>query len=136
MRKLLNEFRLFAGSGNMLDLALGILIGAAFTTVVESLTKDIIGDFIAAIGGAPDLSHVTIKLGKGEIHIGNFISAIINFLVLALVLFGLVKLIMHYKLANFRAQGNRECDYCKEFIPVDASRCKFCTSEVEPLDKE
>jgi large conductance mechanosensitive channel len=133
MKKLLQEFKMFAGNGNLLDLALGVIIGAAFSTVVESLSKDIIGDLLAAVGGAPDLSGWTFKVNKGQIHIGNFVGTFINFLITAMVLFGLVKLILRFKLANFRAQGNMECDFCKEFVPVDASRCKFCTSTIEPL---
>jgi large conductance mechanosensitive channel len=133
MKKLLKEFRLFASGGNMLDLALGFIIGGAFATVVESLSKDVIGDFIAAMGGAPDMSKLTIKVREGEIHIGNFMGAFINFIILAAVLFGLVKLIMHFKLANFRAQGSRECPYCREFIAVDAIKCKFCTADVKAI---
>lgn len=131
MKKTMQEFKNFATSGNMFDLALGIIIGGAFATVVESLSKDIIGDAIAAFGGAPDMANFTIKAGKGEIHIGNFIGALINFLILAATLFGMVKLIMRFKLANFRAQGSRECPYCREFIAVDAVKCKYCTSDVK-----
>jgi large conductance mechanosensitive channel len=133
MKKTIQEFKNFASSGNMFDLALGIIIGGAFATVVESLSKDIIGDFIAALGGAPDMSKFTIKVLDGEIHIGNFIGAFINFLILAVVLFMLVKVIMKYKLANFRAQGSRECPYCREFIAVDAIKCKHCTADVKAL---
>ncbi len=133
MKKLLTEFKNFASGGNMFDLALGVIIGGAFATVVESLSKDIIGDAIAAIGGAPDLGSLVIKFGNGGIHIGNFIGALINFLILAVVLFGLVKVIMHYKLANFRAQGSRECPYCREFVAVDAIKCKHCTADLKAL---
>jgi large conductance mechanosensitive channel len=133
MKKHLQEFKTFASGGNLFDLALGVIIGGAFATVVESLSKDIIGDFIAALGGAPDMKGLTIKVFKGEIHIGNFIGALINFLILAVVLFLLVKLIMKYKLANFRAQGSRECPYCREFIAVDAIKCKHCTADVKAI---
>jgi large conductance mechanosensitive channel len=133
MKKLLEEFRLFASGGNMFDLALGIIIGGAFATVVESLSKDIIGDFIAALGGAPDLSKLTVKVKEGEVHVGNFLGAFINFIILAAVLFGLVKLIMRFKLANFRAQGSRECPFCREFIAVDAVKCKHCTADVKAI---
>ncbi len=133
MKKLLTEFKNFASGGNMFDLALGVIIGGAFATVVESLSKDIIGDGIAALGGAPDLASMVIKFGHGGIHIGNFIGALINFLILAVVLFGLVKVIMHYKLANFRAQGSRECPYCREFVAVDAIKCKYCTADLKAL---
>lgn len=131
MKKLLKEFKLFATSGNLFDLALGFIIGGAFATVVESLAKDVIGDLIAALGGAPDMDNFVIHIGKeGKVHIGKFIGALVNFLILAVVLFTMVKLIMKFKLANFRAQGNRECPYCRESIPVDAVKCKFCTSSV------
>ncbi len=133
MKKRLQEFKNFAASGNMFDLALGIIIGGAFATVVESLSKDIIGDAIAALGGAPDMDHLTFKLNKGEIHYGKFIGALINFLILAIVLFMIVKLIMKFKLANFRAQGSRECPFCREFIAVDAVKCKHCTADVKAL---
>jgi large conductance mechanosensitive channel len=113
-----------------------VIIGAAFSTVVESLSKDVIGDLIAVLGGAPNLDGWTFKLNGGEIHIGKFIGSFINFLITAFTLFMIVKLILHFKLANFRAQGSRECDFCKEFIPVDATRCKFCTSEIEPLVRD
>lgn len=133
MKKFLFEFRNFASSGNMFDLALGIIIGGAFATVVESLSKDIIGDFIAALGGAPDLSGVVVKVREGQVHVGNFVGALINFIILAFVLFMVVKLIMKFKLANFRAQGSRECPFCREFIAVDAIKCKHCTADIKAV---
>lgn len=131
MKKFFEEFKNFASSGNVFDLALGVIIGGAFATVVESLSKDIIGDFIAALGGAPDLGGVVLEFNGGQIHVGNFLGAVINFLILAFVLFLMVKLIMRYRLANFRAQGSRECPYCREFVAVDAIKCKFCTSDLK-----
>ena len=113
MKKFLEEFKNFASSGNIFDLALGVIIGGAFATVVESLSKDIIGDFIAALGGAPDLGELVVEFNGGQIHVGNFLGAVINFLILAFVLFMMVRVIMKYKLANFRAQGSRECPYCR-----------------------
>ena len=131
MKGFFEEFKNFASSGNIFDLALGVIIGGAFPTVVESLSKDIIGDFIAALGGAPDLSALVWQFNGGEIHVGNFVGALINFVILAFVLFLLVKVIMRYRLANFRAQGSRECPYCREFVAVDAIKCKFCTSDLK-----
>ncbi|MFN5848606.1 MAG: MscL family protein [Chitinophagales bacterium] len=133
IKKYLEEFRLFATSGNMFDLALGVIIGAAFSTVVDSLSTDIIGDFIAALGGVPDMSGLTVPFLKGQIHVGKFLNTLIGFLIKAAVLFGLVKIIMKLKLANFRAQGSRECPYCREFIPVDAIKCKHCTADVKAV---
>ena len=131
MKKFLEEFKNFASSGNVLDLALGVINGGAFATVVESLSKDIIGDFIAALGGAPDLTELVVEFNGGQIHVGNFLGAVINFIILAFVLFMMVKVIMKYKLANFRAQGSRECPYCREFVAVDAIKCKHCTSDLK-----
>lgn len=74
MKKFLEEFKNFASGGNIFDLALGVIIGGAFATVVESLSKDIIGDAIAAIGGAPDLAGLVVTLNGGEIHVGNFMA--------------------------------------------------------------
>lgn len=135
------EFKGFAMGGNMLDLALGFIIGAAFATVVESLASDVIMDFVAAIGGQPDTDSLTIKLRDGEIHYGRFLGAVLSFLILALVLFMLVKLMKKAGLGNFRAQGQRECPYCKEFVAVDAITCKWCTQQLvaelpDPEDAE
>lgn len=128
MKKLWAEFRGFALGGNMLDLALGFIIGAAFAGVVESLAKNIIMDFIAALGGAPDTSSLVWHVGtKGEVHYGQFLGDFISFLILGLVLFALVKLMIRTGLGNFREQGQRECPYCKEFVAVDALTCKWCT---------
>jgi large conductance mechanosensitive channel len=141
VRKTWQEFRGFALSGNMLDLALGFIIGAAFAALVESLAKNVIMDLIAALGGAPDTSGLVWHVYKGEVHYGVFLGDLISFLILGLVLFGLVKLITHAGLGNFRAQGQRECPYCKEFVAVDAVACKWCTREIvaelpDPEDAE
>jgi large conductance mechanosensitive channel len=141
MRKFWSEFRGFALSGNMLDLALGFIIGAAFAAVVESLAQNIVMDFIAALGGAPDASGLVWHVRQGEVHYGQFLGDFLSFLILGLVLFGLVKLITRAGLGNFRAQGQRECPYCKEFVAVDAITCKWCTQALvaelpDPEDAE
>ncbi|MCW2812387.1 MAG: Large-conductance mechanosensitive channel [Friedmanniella sp.] len=127
MKKSWAEFRGFALGGNMLDLALGFIIGAAFAAVVESLAKNVIMDLIAALGGAPDTAGLVWHVGSGEVHYGLFLGDLLSFLILGLVLFGLVKIITRAGLGNFRAQGQRECPYCKEFVAVDALTCKWCT---------
>jgi len=133
MKKLLNEFKAFAFGGNLVDLAIGFIIGAAFATVVESLAKNVIGDFISALGGAPNLDGAVLHLRKGEIHIGTFLADLLSFAIIAFVLLMLVKLFKKLRLGNFKAQGQRECSYCKESVAVDATRCKFCTSELAPV---
>ena len=133
MKKLLNEFKAFAFGGNLVDLAIGLILGLAFAKVVESLASNVIGDFIAALGGQPNLDGAVLHLRKGEIHIGTFLGALLSFVIIAFVLLMLVKLFKRFRLGNFKAQGQRECGFCKESVAVDASRCKFCTSELQPI---
>jgi len=133
MKKLLNEFKAFAFGGNLVDLAIGFIIGAAFATVVESLAKNVIGDLIAAIGGQPDLTGAVIHVRHGDVHIGTFLGDLLSFAITAFVLLMLVKMFKKFRLGNFKAQGQRECERCKEFVAVDASRCKFCTSDLTPV---
>jgi large conductance mechanosensitive channel len=123
------EFKGFAVGGNMLDLALGFIIGAAFAGVVESLANDIIMGLVSNLVGDQSFKNDWIW---GNVAYGKFVASIVNFLILSFVLFLLVKLIKRAGLGNFKAQGQRECNACKEFVAVDASRCKFCTSELVP----
>lgn len=133
MKKLLKEFKAFAFGGNLIDLAIGFIIGLAFATVVESLAKNVIGDLIAALGGQPDLSQTVIHVRHGDVHIGSFLGDLLSFVIVAFVLLMLVKGFKKLGMGNFKAQGQRECERCKEFVAVDATRCKFCTSELEPV---
>jgi large conductance mechanosensitive channel len=133
VKKLLNEFKSFAFGGNLVDLAIGFILGGAFALVVESLAKNLIGDFIAALFGQPDLSGFVLHLRKGEIHVGSFLGDLLSFAILAFVMLMMVKALKKLGMGNFKAQGQRECDYCKEFIAVDATRCKWCTSEMAPV---
>ncbi|MBK8075222.1 MAG: large conductance mechanosensitive channel protein MscL [Kineosporiaceae bacterium] len=132
MGGLIKDFKGFALSGNVVDLAIGVILGVAFGAVVESFANDVLMQLVAAIFGEPDFSGISIAVGKGSIQIGKFLTALVNFLLIASVLLLMVKLLMRVGM-NFRAQGNRECDFCKSFVPVDATRCMFCTSEIEPV---
>lgn len=132
MKQLMKDFKGFAFSGNVIDLALGVIIGAAFATVVDSFAGGVLMGFIGAIFGKPNLDALVWNVGKGEVLYGKFLTSLINFLIIAACLLALVKMLMRVGM-NFRAQGNRECDYCKEFVAVDATRCKFCTSQLDPV---
>ena len=132
MKGLWGEFKAFALGGNMLDLALGFIIGTAFATVVDSLAGDVIMQLVAAVAGQPDFTQLVWTLNGAEIRYGAFLTVIVNFLLLALVLFGLVKLLKRIGLGNFRAQGSHECPFCKEFVAIDATKCKWCTADIEP----
>jgi large conductance mechanosensitive channel len=129
VRTLLTNFRNFAFSGSLVDLAVGLAIGAAFATVVESLVGDVILPLVAAIFGA-----LVLTVNGAEIRYGSFLTALVSFLLLALTIMFLVQAVRR---ATGRetagAQGSRECDHCKSFIPVDASVCMFCTRDVDPI---
>jgi len=135
MKRLLNDFRAFAFGGSLVDLAIGIAIGAAFAGVVDSLVSNLILPFVADVVGSPDFStlHGSFR-GKAEIPYGAFLTDLIAFLILAFVILLLVKLIKSLtKVEVAGAQGNRECPHCKSFIPVDAGVCMFCTRDVEAV---
>lgn len=132
MKQLLKDFKGFAFSGNVIDLALGVIIGTAFAKVVEVFAQDVLMGLIGAIFGEPNLDSLIWHVGKGEVKYGKFLTVLISFLIIAFCLLMLVKGLQRVGM-NFRAQGNRECDFCKEFVPVDATRCKSCTSTLVPL---
>jgi hypothetical protein len=83
--------------------------------------------------GQPDLTGVVLHVRKGEVHIGSFLGDLLSFIIIAFVLLMMVKAFKKFRLGNFKAQGQRECDACKEFVAVDASRCKYCTSDLVPV---
>lgn len=134
MRTLWSEFKAFAFSGNLLDVAIGIAIGVAFAAVVQSLVDNLIMPLVAAIFGQPDFSSLLVTVNGSAIKYGSFLTDFVQFLLLALVVLLLVKLIKRLTGKEAAgAQGNRECDYCKSFVPVDAVVCMYCTRDISPL---
>jgi large conductance mechanosensitive channel len=132
MKALLKDFKGFALSGNVVDLAIGVIIGTAFGKVVESFASDVLMGLIGAVFGQPNFDGLKWNVGKGEVAYGKLLTVLMSFLIIAFCLLMLVKGLMRIGM-NFRAQGNTECEYCKEFVPVDATRCKWCTSELVPV---
>jgi large conductance mechanosensitive channel len=130
MRSVWDEFKGFALSGNMLDLALGFIIGAAFSTVVQSLAGNVIMQLVAAVAGKPDFNDLFLTLNGAHIRYGAFLTDFVRFLMLAAVLFALVKLIKRAGLSEFGAPRGRPCPYCKERVPLDAIKCKWCTQNL------
>ena len=130
------EFKEFIMRGNVMDLAVGVIIGGAFSAIVTSLVDDVIGPIIGMICGGIDFSHLAITVGSAQLMIGNFIQAIINFLIVALVIFSIVKA---FNKANSRVKKPEEeaapttkiCPFCKTEIALDATRCPNCTSELK-----
>ena len=136
MKNAWKEFKAFAMGGNMLDLALGFIIGAAFAALVQSLASNILMQLVAAIFGTPDFTELSLTLNNAEITYGAFLTDFVGFILMALVLFAIVKLLKKAGMGNFRAQGQRECPMCKEFVAVDALKCKWCTADIDPDQAE
>ena len=113
--------------GNVVDMAIGVIIGGAFGSIVTSVVEDIITPLIGMIGGQPDFSGIKV----GSIMIGNFINAVINFLIIALCLFAIVKAMNKLKKPAPVAEAPRLCPFCKSEIAKDATRCPHCTSELK-----
>ena len=133
------EFKKFILRGNVLDMAVGVIVGGAFTAIVTSLNQDILTPLLGLIGGT-DFSHLTVTLGEGEtapvLMYGNFITAVINFLITAFVIFLLIKMInsITQKLSKKEepaAPTTKTCPYCKSSIDIEATRCPHCTSVLE-----
>lgn len=128
---MLKGFWKFVLRGNVIDLAVAVIIGTAFGAVVNSVVQDVITPLIGAIGGQPDFSAVTL----GPIRIGNVINNILSFLVVAGVIYFVVVVPMNRIVARFKSsepvpQQTRTCPECLSEIPLTARRCAFCTVEV------
>ncbi len=132
MKKFLNEFKEFAMRGNVLDMAVGIIVGAAFTAIVTSLVDDILSPIIGLLVRV-NFSDLVINIAGVDLKYGSFIMAVINFLIVAFVLFVLIKFMnkaasLGRKPKEEEAPTTKECPYCKSEIPVEATRCPNCTS--------
>ncbi len=135
VKKQLNEFKKFILRGNVVDLAVAVVIGAAFSEIVQTMVKGLITPLIAAIGGQPDFSGLKFTLNGSAFMYGNFINAVISFLIVAAVIFFMVvqplnRFMAHVKPADeVDKPSERQCPACLSPIPSAASRCKFCTTE-------
>jgi large conductance mechanosensitive channel len=135
MRSWASEFKQFVLRGNVVDLAVGIVIGAAFATVVQAFVADLLTPLVAAIFGQPDFNQLTFEVNNSVFKYGHFLNALIAFLIIALVVFFFVVKPINAltSLAQRRESpdpATRKCPECRSEIPVDARRCAFCTSEV------
>jgi large conductance mechanosensitive channel len=130
MRRLWNEFKSFAMSGNMLDLALGFIIGAAFAKIIESLAKNVLMQGVAAVFGKQDFSGLVLTLNNAQIKYGNFLTDLVNFLLLAALLFIVVKFIVFIGVGRGRNFGTQQCPYCYEYVAPEAMICKWCRRQL------
>jgi len=129
------DFREFLLRGNLVDMAVGIVIGVAFAAVVTALVGDLITPLLAAIGGKPDFASLSFTINKSHFLYGAFINALITFLVIAAVVFFRVVKPVNALMARRRTEPPvdetvRQCPECLSEIPVAARRCAFCTAEL------
>ncbi len=133
-KEIFRGFKQFILKGNAVDLAVGIVIGASFTSVVNALVKDIITPFIAAIGGQPDFSSLYFTLNNSKFMIGDFLNVLIAFFINAAVIYFFVVTPMNRFLTALQNKPTtndpttKKCLECLSEIPREARRCAFCTS--------
>ena len=129
--KLLDEFKQFLLRGNLIDLAVAVVIGAAFGDVIKALVKDLITPLIAAIGGKPDFSRLTFTVNDSQFFYGDFINAIISFVIIAAVIFFFVIKPVNALISRAHREPPpdptmHKCPECLSDIPVAARRCMYC----------
>jgi large conductance mechanosensitive channel len=131
--KLIKEFKDFINRGNVMDLAVAVIVGGAFTAIINSFVADLINPFLGILTAGIDFKSIVIPLGDGadaaKLQIGAFIMAVINFLVISLVIFFMVKGVN--KISRKKPVEDtpmKDCPYCKESIPDAAVRCPSCTT--------
>lgn len=130
---MIKGFRDFILRGNVMDLAVAVIIGAAFSAITKSLVDDIITPLIAAVAGKPDFSAIVLTVNNTPIKVGNFINAIIYFLIIAFVIYFFLVLPTQKLLARLNepaAATTKPCPECLSDIPLGAHRCKFCSQQV------
>lgn len=139
MKKFAKEFKEFISRGNIFDMAVGLIIGSAFTAIVNSLVKDIFSPLITIITGKADMTQLIWNVNGAEIKYGSFLQNVITFLLTAIVLFMLVKGINSLRNigkkkeepAEPAAPTTKVCPYCCSEISIEATKCPHCTSELE-----
>ena len=142
---MLKEFKKFIMRGNVMDMAVGVIVGGAFQAIVNSLVNDIVMPLIGILTGGLDFTSLFIALdgntyetlvaaqeaGAATLNYGTFISAVINFLIMAFVIFMVVKGINKLHKPEEAPKTTKVCPFCKSEISKDATKCPHCTSELE-----
>jgi large conductance mechanosensitive channel len=134
---MLKEFRQFLLRGNLVDLAIAVVIGAAFGAVVTALVKDLITPLIAAIGGKPNFGALSFTINSSRFFYGDFLNEVISFVTIAAVVFFFVVKPVNALMERFQTEKavdepTRGCPACLSQIPYAARRCAFCTEEIGP----
>lgn len=130
---MLKGFKQYILKGNVVDLAVGVVVGVAFGSVVTALVKDIITPVIGAIGGKPDFSALSFTINHSEFLVGDFLNALISFIIVAGVIYFFVVVPMNKLIALTKKEKpidptTKKCPECLSIISIDAKRCPFCTS--------
>lgn len=141
MKKFLEEFKKFALRGNVIDLAVGVIIGGAFSAITSSLVNDVISPLIGLVANT-DLTYMVATVNGVEIRYGAFLTAVINFVIMAFVIFLLVKGLNALSNAGKKkeepaapaAPTTKICPYCKSEIAIEATRCAHCTSVLDAAE--
>lgn len=145
MKKFLKEFKAFALRGNVIDMAVGVIIGGAFNALVQSLINDMIMPLISLVTGKVDFTNWFIALdgkhyatlaaaqeaGVATVNFGTFLTGLLNFLIMALVVFVMVKQINRFHREDPKPVTTKICPHCQSEINIKATRCPFCTSEIK-----
>ena len=135
MKGFIKEFKEFAMRGNVMDMAVGVIIGGAFGAIITALVDNIITPIIGAVMGGLDFSKLAITVGAAKIGYGAFIQAVIDFLIVAFVLFiilkGMNKAASMKKSEEEEEPTTKECPYCKTEIAIGATKCPNCTSVLD-----
>ena len=142
MKKFISEFKEFVSRGNVVDMAVGVIIGAAFKAIVDSLVADIISPLIGTIFKM-DFSDLSVNINGSELMYGNFIMSIINFIIIAFVLFLFIKAINKMRRLSEKnkekeeeAPTTKKCPFCQSEVAVEATRCPHCTSQLPEEEAE
>jgi large conductance mechanosensitive channel len=129
-------FRQFLMRGNLIELAIAVVIGTAFTALIAALVADIITPLIAAIAGKPDFANLVFTVNHSQFKYGSFVNAVLSFLIIAAVVYFLIVAPVGKIMARMtrnKAATERDCPECLSSIPVAATRCMYCTAQVQPL---
>ncbi len=132
----MSGFRKFLMRGNLIELAVAVVIGVAFNTVIQALISDIIGPLIGAIAGKPNFGALTFTINHSRFTYGLFINALLSFVIIAAVVYFLIISPMARVMARAdrnKEASTRQCPQCLSDIPVGATRCMYCTSELPPI---
>src|SRR5215212_11008764 len=132
-------FRKFILRGNVIDLAVGLVVGAAFSGVVQALVKSLITPLIGVFGGIPDFADWYFTVNNSRFAIGEFINALLSFLIIAAVVYFLIVLPVNALMDRFKPEESielrkRDCPKCLSKVPFLAERCAFCTADIGSVD--